>query len=152
MIRVDIQHISEYPEVPDDVLINNWVKQALLNYVSSGNITLRIVDVPEMQQLNRYYRGKNKPTNVLSFPMRTEMDFLGDIVICAPIVAEEAAQQNKDILAHWAHLVIHGCLHLLGFDHETEEQAAEMEPLEIMLLAVLGYDNPYQQHEYKITN
>lgn len=143
MITVDIQHASEHSPLPADSQLQSWATAALAKHVQNATITLRIVDAAEIQQLNRYYRKKNKPTNVLSFPMQTEDNFLGDIVICAPIVIQEALQQNKSWQAHWAHLVIHGCLHLLGFDHETEEQAAIMEPLEIQLLDVLGYPNPY---------
>jgi probable rRNA maturation factor len=147
MINLEIQHISQHSPIPEDKLLQQWVSETLAARISQAEITLRIVDIEEMQQLNCYYRGKNKPTNVLSFPMPTEEEFIGDIVICAPIVMQEALQQNKHWQAHWAHLVIHGCLHLLGFDHETEEQAAVMEPLEIELLSVLGYQNPYTTGE-----
>ncbi|MFI4954610.1 MAG: rRNA maturation RNase YbeY [Gammaproteobacteria bacterium] len=143
MITIDIQHASQHSPLPEDAQLREWATQALTTHVQNANITLRIVDIAEMQQLNSYYRGKNKPTNVLSFPMEAEDGFLGDMVICAPIVMQEAMQQNKHWHAHWAHLVIHGCLHLLGFDHVTEKQAAVMEPLEIQVLDVLGYPNPY---------
>jgi probable rRNA maturation factor len=106
-----------------------------------------LVDEPESRALNERYRGKDRPTNVLSFPaeLPEELDIplLGDIVICAPLVAEEASSQGKPVEAHWAHLVVHGVLHLLGHDHQLESEAREMEALEVELLASLGFPNPY---------
>ena len=113
-------------------------------------VTVRICDSAESQQLNNDYRGKDKPTNVLSFvfeaPTHIESPFLGDLVICAALVEREAKEQNKAILDHWAHLCIHGLLHLLGYDHIEEEEALEMENLETHVLAQLGIDDPYQDH------
>jgi len=111
----------------------------------------RIVDAPESQALNRQYRGKDYPTNVLSFPAEYNeflpYDYLGDLVICAPVVEREANEQGKQLLDHWAHMVVHGMLHLQGYDHESDEQAAEMEALEIEILAALGHTNPYLKDE-----
>ncbi|WOJ98107.1 rRNA maturation RNase YbeY [Congregibacter brevis] len=108
---------------------------------------LRIVDIAEMRQLNSQYRGKDKPTNVLSFPADlppdVTVDLLGDIVICAPVVEEEAATQEKPLAAHWDHMLIHGVLHLLGFDHESDAEATHMESLETRALATLGWPCPY---------
>ena len=108
---------------------------------------MRIVDEAESQQLNFDYREKDKPTNVLSFPFQCppgiELPLLGDLVICAQVVAREAAEQQKTVTAHWAHMVVHGCLHLLGFDHINDEDAAEMEAEEIQILQELGFANPY---------
>lgn len=110
-------------------------------------MTLRVVGSDESRTLNHTYRGKDKPTNVLSFPFEApdsvELALLGDLVICAPIVALEAREQNKTTTAHWAHLVVHGTLHLLGFDHLDEEEAAEMEALEVQILERLGFADPY---------
>jgi probable rRNA maturation factor len=145
MITTDIQYASAQPHLPEENLLQDWVEQALKPYVSEASVTLRIVDEKEMLELNRHYRGKNKSTNVLAFPLsKTEGDdTLGDIIICAPVLAKEAKEQNKTERAHWAHLVVHGCLHLAGFDHMTEEEAAIMEPLEVKVLSSLGYSNPY---------
>lgn len=112
-----------------------------------GDLTIRIVDEAESQALNRRYRGKDKPTNVLSFPYDGEMldvAILGDLVICAPVVASEATDQGKDVRAHWAHMIVHGCLHLLGYDHEIESEADAMEQLEREILGKLGFPDPYQ--------
>jgi probable rRNA maturation factor len=105
----------------------------------------------ESQELNHQYRGKNKPTNVLSFPFEipehlpegVEIELLGDLIICAPVVEREAQEQNKALLAHWAHMTLHGCLHLLGYDHIEDKEAEEMESLEIEILQKMGFPNPY---------
>jgi probable rRNA maturation factor len=114
-----------------------------------AQLTIRITDEAEIQELNRTYRHKDKPTNVLSFPFEAppgvEIPLLGDIIICAAVVAREAGEQGKPLQAHWAHMVIHGTLHLLGYDHIDETEAEQMEGLEITLLAGLGYANPYQE-------
>lgn len=104
-------------------------------------LTIRIVDEAESRALNHRYRGKDKPTNVLSF--HGEADVLGDLVICAPVVAREAVEQDKTARAHWAHMVVHGCLHLQGYDHEAALDAARMEARETRILKTLGFDNPY---------
>lgn len=111
-------------------------------------VTLRICGVDESQELNQTYRNKNKPTNVLSFPFEppehVQLPFLGDLIICAPVVEREAIEQNKAVTDHWAHLSLHGLLHLLGYDHIEDDEANEMEALEICILAKLGIDDPYQ--------
>jgi probable rRNA maturation factor len=111
-----------------------------------GELTIRIVDETESHALNRHYRGKDKPTNVLSFQGDPALrkHVLGDLVICAPVVAREAVEQNKTPREHWAHLVVHGCLHLQGYDHEQESEAKVMEAREIRILERLGFENPYQ--------
>jgi probable rRNA maturation factor len=110
-------------------------------------LTLRLVDRSESRELNARFRGKDQPTNVLSFPADLppgiDIPLLGDIVICAPLVEEEARTQDKPLQEHWAHLVIHGILHLLGYDHQVEQDAIEMERIEVELLASLGIGNPY---------
>jgi probable rRNA maturation factor len=114
-------------------------------------VTLRIVDTIESRQLNLDYREKDKPTNVLSFPFdapeHIELPFLGDLVVCAAVVEQEATEQNKQIIDHWAHLCIHGLLHLLGYDHIQENEAQEMEGIETAILAKLSIDDPYQDHQ-----
>ncbi len=160
---LDIQLATEQPELcPSEEDLLAWCVLALqttaLQSAAAGSlsqeapeVTVRIVDNAESQQLNNDYRGKNQPTNVLSFPFETPIDLpaeaglslLGDLVICLPKVIEEAAEQQKPVLDHWAHLVIHGMLHLQGYDHETDEEAEQMENLEIALLAKLSINNPY---------
>ncbi len=112
--------------------------------------TARFVGIEESQALNLQFRGKDKPTNVLSFPFESppgiEMPLLGDLVICAPVISQEAAEQNKPVAFHYAHMLVHGILHLLGYDHIEDTQADEMEALEIRILAELGIDDPYQDH------
>lgn len=129
-----------------------WVTTALAqaNYPKpQAELTVRIVDLTESQQLNKQYRHKDAPTNVLSFsadvPEHIPLCLLGDLVICAPIVLQEAMRDNKSIEAHWAHMLVHGCLHLLGYDHIQEQAAEEMEALEIGILKSLGFANPYQE-------
>ena len=116
-----------------------------------AELTIRLVDEAESQQLNREYRGKDRPTNVLSFPADlpavVESPLLGDLVICAPVVLREAKEQGKTVEAHWAHMVVHGVLHLLGYDHQNEQEAAEMEGIEAALLKEMGYRNPYIDEE-----
>ncbi|WP_051278396.1 rRNA maturation RNase YbeY [Solimonas flava] len=112
-----------------------------------GELTIRIVDEDESRALNRDYRGKDKPTNVLSFDGAAAVgaqEVLGDLVICAPVVAREAIEQNKTLREHWAHMVVHGCLHLQGYDHEIEPDARRMEAREIRILKSLGFPDPYQ--------
>ena len=145
-IDVDVQNATTFEPLPDDEQFSLWVETALREHVVA-ELALRLVDRDESQELNSRYRGKDKPTNVLSFPAEfppgLDIPLLGDIVICAPLVGEEAEAQHKSRQAHWAHLVIHGVLHLLGHDHQDEQEAAEMEAMEVELLASLGYGNPY---------
>lgn len=108
----------------------------------AGELTIRIVSDRESRTLNHQYRGKDKPTNVLSF--QGDAGVLGDLVICAPVVQREAAEQGKSLRAHWAHMVVHGCLHLQGYDHESDADAQKMEAREIRILSSLGFDDPYQ--------
>jgi len=120
-----------------------WARAALQG---GGQVTIRLVDSDEGQELNRDYRGKDYATNVLSFPYETEPRLMGDLVICHAVVAREAAEQGKPLAAHYAHLVVHGMLHLQGYDHETgEEDAAEMENEERRIMATLGYPDPYRE-------
>ena len=136
--------VEEPPSIDD---LQNWVELAMCDG-RDAEISIRIVDEAESQALNRDYRGNDRPTNVLSFPMELPEEFnmpmLGDLVICAPVVEREAREQHKSLREHWAHMVIHGMLHLQGYDHINDEQASEMEGLEISLLHQLGFANPYE--------
>jgi probable rRNA maturation factor len=146
-IEIEVQNATGFGPVPDDGQLGRWAAAALQGR-REAELTLRLVDEPESRALNERYRGKSAPTNVLSFPSELpaelEIPLLGDIVICAPLVAEEASSQGKPAEAHWAHLVIHGVLHLLGHDHQEEAEAVRMEALEVELLASLGFPNPYE--------
>ena len=145
---VDIQNASESQTLPNDELFHQWVNAALCQVTKKNfELTIRLVNVDESQQLNKQYREKDKPTNVLSFPFEVpqgiELNLLGDLVICAQVVEQEATAQNKALFDHWAHMVIHGCLHLLGYDHINDTDANEMEALEVEILAKLLIANPY---------
>lgn len=146
--NVDIQYASRVSGLPEAAIVRFWVAAALQKPRQDAELTVRIVDEDEISQLNQTYRNKSGTTNVLSFPsdlpVTTELNLLGDIVICAPVVVAEAQAQGKPPEAHWAHLVVHGTLHLQGFDHQNEAQAAEMENCEVDILARLGYSNPYE--------
>lgn len=137
-------------ELPNDLQFQQWVECALGDQFGKSELVIRIIEPSESQQLNADYRGKDRPTNVLSFPFEAppglELPLLGDLAICAKVVVDEAQQQQKSLHAHWAHMVIHGVLHLLGYDHIDEDQAEEMEKLEIELLASLGYSDPYTEN------
>lgn len=138
---------------PEREEFEQWVKMALQDHQESVELTIRVVDETESGELNQTYRHKSGPTNVLSFPFQAPtagltLPLLGDIVICAPVVEQEAKMQNKNLSAHWAHMVIHGTLHLLGYDHQKEAQALEMERLETRILQELGYPDPYGDEHY----
>ncbi len=155
--QLDLQLACRAKNLPSQAQFQQWLDCVLLDGGIVKNstkenkafeVTVRLVDIAESQALNHQYRNKNKPTNVLSFPFEVpegiELNLLGDLVICADIVENEAKEQNKTINNHWAHMVIHGCLHLLGFDHISDSEAEIMESIEINILAKLGIDNPYQ--------
>jgi probable rRNA maturation factor len=150
MYRITIQADSKRAFVPSAVKLKHWAKAALRHKLRKGELTMRLVGKKEIQTLNKTYRHKDKPTNVLSFPadlpaeVKLKVPLLGDLVICSEIVNQEADSQGKTPEAHWAHIVIHGCLHLLGYDHETEAEAEVMEGKEIRLLKSLGFNDPYQ--------
>ena len=150
MYNIIVQRAVPKEEMPSIVNLKRWAKTALAKKTVAAELTLRIVDVTEMTELNTRYRHKSGATNVLSFPfdMPANIDFtipvLGDIVICADIVNREANVQEKMRSAHWAHMVIHGVLHLLGYDHEKEIDAIQMESEEIAILISLGFEDPYK--------
>lgn len=139
-LKFFLQIASTYTQIPAKAHFKKWAKTALR---VDTEATIRIVDEDEGRALNLAYRGKDYATNVLTFPLSETPHLIGDIVICAPIVAKEAAEQHKSIEAHFAHLTVHGVLHLHGYDHEDAHQAELMESIEIQTLAKLGYANPY---------
>jgi probable rRNA maturation factor len=158
---LDLQLASDSADIPKQQDMQLWLDTLLSHQqLNKKEITVRIVDEEEIQQLNQQYRGKDKSTNVLSFPFEMPelvmpdgvhmdesiSDFLGDIVICTQVVKLESQQQNKLLAHHWAHMLIHGTLHLLGYDHIEDQDAEEMEGIEIAILQKLGIDDPYQNH------
>lgn len=151
MFHITVQYaITDKALVPKASLLRKWAKEALAKKLNSADMTIRIVDKNEMAHLNATYRHKNKPTNVLSFPLTIpshiplSYPLLGDVIICAEIVNLEAQEQHKSSHAHWAHMVIHGVFHLLGFDHKTNREAKIMESLETKTMQTLGFANPYE--------
>jgi probable rRNA maturation factor len=147
-VKIDLQNDDGFEDLPGEEQFEAWIEAALQNSYRQLEQTIRIVDRAESQDLNQRFRDRDAPTNVLAFPADAEYldyDCLGDLVICAPGVSAEASAQGKTDQAHWAHLVVHGMLHLQGFDHRNAEQAREMERLEIKILDTLGYTNPYNE-------
>jgi probable rRNA maturation factor len=145
--QIILQQISTSTGIPSLTQLQIWVDTALTDLNKDTELVIRIVDAAESQSLNEQYRHKSGPTNILSFPADLpagiELDWLGDLVICAPVVAKEALEQKKTPADHWAHMVIHGILHLLGYDHIDNEEAELMESKEIALLETLNIANPY---------
>ncbi len=146
-MKVNIQVASKAKYIPAPASFKRWIKAVLQNKKTDAEVIVRIVDEAESRELNFKYRHKNTPTNVLAFPFDAppviDISFLGDIAICAPIVNKEAAEQGKSVEAHWAHLTIHGMLHLLGYDHLKIKDAKKMEARETEILNNLGFLNPY---------
>ena len=147
-IFVDLQIATENIEgLPTEEQIVQWATAAVQPEGDEVEMTVRIVDDAESHELNLAYRGKDRPTNVLSFPFEcpdeVELPLLGDLVICRQVVEREAAEQEKPLMAHWAHMVVHGSLHLLGYDHIEDNEAEEMESLETQIMKGLGFDDPY---------
>lgn len=147
-VILDLQIASESAAgLPQESDFQHWLEAVLPQFQPVSEVTIRIVDEAESHELNMTYRGKDKPTNVLSFPFEAppgiELPLLGDLIICRQVVEQEASEQQKALLAHWAHMVIHGSLHLLGYDHIEDEEAEEMESLETEIMLALGYPDPY---------
>ena len=144
-LNLSVQYACNKEGLPLRAQIRAWVRAALdVDGARGGQITVRLVDAEEGLQLNRDYRGKDYATNVLSFPYDVDPVVCGDLVLCAPVVAREAAEQGKLLEAHYAHLIVHGLLHLQGYDHELgEAQARQMEDHERTILASLGFTDPY---------
>lgn len=151
-MTVEVQVATDCSELPDTQIVTDWVELATKQR-EHAEVVVRLVGEQESAELNEAYRQKKGPTNVLSFPFERPEglpvdallnDTLGDLVICAPVVLSEAADQGKTPLTHWAHMVIHGCLHLQGYDHVNAKDAQVMEALEIKLLEQIGISNPYE--------
>lgn len=146
-----MQYVSVLGGLPSKKQIERWVSSVLGHRHDRGELAVRIVDTDEIKELNLKYRGKCQPTNVLSFPFEAppgiHTKILGDVVICAPIVRKEARDQEISETAHWAHMVVHGVLHLQGYDHENDADAEKMESLESQIMHVLGFADPYADVE-----
>lgn len=146
-LKVSVQRACDCPDLPRKSQVRTWARAAA-TAASGGQITVRFVDSAEGRRLNRDYRAKDYATNVLSFPYQQQPLLSGDLVLCAPVVAHEATAQGKPLEAHYAHLIVHGMLHLQGHDHEAgEQEAREMENHERRILAALGYPDPYRDDE-----
>ncbi len=149
MSELELQVACEAADLPGMDLLRVWVAAALHPGSTGRSVVVRIVSDEEMRTLNRRFRGVDKPTNVLSFPWEPPPGIpsahhaLGDLVLCAPVVEEEARRQRKLLLSHYAHMVIHGTLHLQGYDHQNADQAERMETLETQILGRLGFSDPY---------
>lgn len=155
-IHIDLQIETENPALPSLEQLSLWANSAHQAKENETEVTIRIVGIEESADLNQTYRGKDGPTNVLSFPFEAPPGIdihllgessIGDLVVCAPVVEQEAEQQNKELIAHWAHMVVHGVLHLQGYDHIEEEEALIMEGLETTIMMELDYPDPYLVQE-----
>lgn len=151
-VTLDLQlACADEQGLPSEAQLQGWLDGTLLGFQDEAEVTVRLVDEAESRELNLTYRGKDKPTNVLSFPFEAppgmELPLLGDLVICRQVVEAEAAEQGKTLDAHWAHMVVHGSLHLLGYDHIEDEEAEEMEALERDIMQELGFPDPYLDDE-----
>ena len=144
-MRLSVQYASSARGVPSARSFGRWVRAAI---DSDARVTIRLVGMREGRALNRFYRGRDYATNVLTFVLDDGPPYDGDLVLCAPVVSREARAQGKDLMAHYAHLTVHGILHLQGFDHEREGTAAKMEKLETRILGKLGYPDPYTSPEH----
>lgn len=150
---IDIQNATDYSLPVNEELLSKWALLALRDHQKEAELTIRIVSSEEMCDLNNTYRKQNKTTNVLAFPtalpdsIQLEYPLLGDVIICPEVLLEESKQLNKSLEEHWSLIVIHGTLHLLGYDHIEEQDANIMQGIEIKLLAELGYANPYETEE-----
>ncbi|MGZ4980212.1 MAG: rRNA maturation RNase YbeY [Methylobacter sp.] len=149
MNQIEVQAVFNSAGQPDQQQIQLWVDTALADYDQDTEIVVRIVDEQESAELNEQYRHKSGPTNILSFPVDVpegiELDLLGDLVICAPVVEKEALEQGKILDHHWAHIIVHGVLHLLGYDHINDDEAELMENKEIAILNKLHINDPYTE-------
>jgi len=151
--QVDVQFAVSDESVPGEDVIALWIDRAIVaaGRSTDSEVSVRVVDAAEMRRLNSDFRDQDKSTNVLSFPageiagLPAEAQPLGDIVVCAAVVREEAHQQGKTVSDHWAHMIIHGTLHLMGFDHIDEDEALQMEGLETAILGAHGVANPYRE-------
>jgi probable rRNA maturation factor len=150
--NVFIQNLTHQTAIPNKKQFKTWIKATLKASIKKADITIRIVSKNESAQLNQKYRDKKGPTNVLSFSYQTPNELrtvIGDLIICAHLVKKEAKAEGKPPLAHWAHLIVHGVLHLQGYDHVKLPEAHKMERQEIRILKNLGFKNPYSEGEYE---
>ena len=154
-LKIELQYGCRHPDIPEAGKLHCWAQEAGRAVGARGELLVRIVDPAESRQLNGEYRGRDAPTNVLSFPFEAPEglpgqavpEILGDLVVCAAVIAEEAEEQGKSCQAHWAHMLVHGLLHLLGHDHQDDEEAAEMEALESRILEQLGFTDPWADED-----
>lgn len=147
-LQVSVQRACDSHDLPSKAQIRRWARAAVAPSTRGGQVTVRFVDSEEGRRLNRDYRARDYATNVLSFPYQQAPLLCGDLVLCAPVVAREASAQDKSLEAHYAHLIIHGMLHLQGYDHEAgEQEARNMEDRERRLLAALGFPDPYREDD-----
>jgi probable rRNA maturation factor len=153
MNLVEIQTTLSSNALPSPEKIQQWVDTTLADFNQDTEIVVRIVDEQESSMLNKQYRHKIGPTNILSFPIEVpegiDLNLLGDLVICAPLLEKEALEQNKPLMSHWAHIIVHGILHLLGYDHIDDDEAEIMENKEIKILSTLNIENPYIEDNEK---
>lgn len=154
-VNIDLQNALEKDvKLPEIGTFEKWAYEALTigGRKEDCELTIRFVESKEIQELNASYRNINKPTNILSFPFECPvgitLPLLGDLIVCYEVLEKEATAQNKTLEEHLAHLIVHGCLHLLGYDHIEDEDAKIMEPLEVKAVELLGYENPYKDDEY----
>ena len=141
-LRLSVQYAVRSQGLPSRAQLRRWTRAALER---DARVTLRIVGGSEARALNHHFRGTNRPTNVLTFVFRETPPFEGDLALCAPVIAREAREQGKSVVAHYAHLVVHGVLHLQGYDHEREREARLMERRETQIVTRLGYADPYKE-------
>ena len=150
-VQVHVQYAVPRRGLPAPASVRRWVVAALVGRRAEAQVSVRVVGEAEGADLNHRYRGKQGPTNVLSFafeaPPGVDLPWLGDLVVCAPVVEREARAQGKAPRDHWAHLVVHGILHLIGYDHGTEAEAAAMERVEVEVLRGMGIDDPYADRD-----
>ena len=150
-IHLEVQYASDAQELPSRQDFFRWTLAALTDTDGPVGVLIRVVEEQESRELNQRCRSKDQPTNVLSFPFEAPAvvpsNHLGDLVICAPVVVREARQQHKPLMHHWAHMVVHGILHLRGYDHQSDEEALGMETLEIRILEQLGIADPYAEND-----
>jgi len=153
--QIDIEINSQSTSIPSQEKCEDWISAVLkTQQLDDAEVSVYIVDEDESQELNSQYRGKDSPTNVLSFPAdipeEVGVPLLGDLVICAPVVEREAQEQHKTLEAHWAHMLVHGSLHLLGYDHIDDDEAEVMEALETKIIMALGFSAPYENTIHSI--
>jgi len=146
-VTIDLSIASHSNQIPSETAFKKWVNAVAISQSEDYEISIHVIDEKESSSLNHTWRNKEGPTNVLSFPADlpegVPISLLGDLAVCAPVIEKEASEQAKSLEAHWAHIIIHGTLHLFGYDHVDESEAEEMESMEIDIMKRLGFSNPY---------